>query len=46
VDDASKPADAFFPAVKATEWKEKGRDARPVDEKHLYPYAFVDYERL
>jgi dihydrofolate reductase len=46
VDDDSKPADAFFPKVEPTEWKEKGRDARPVDEKHLYPYAFVDYERL
>jgi dihydrofolate reductase len=45
VDDDSRPADAFFPAVSAAEWKEKGRDARPVDEKHLYPYAFVDYER-
>jgi dihydrofolate reductase len=46
VDDASQPADAFFPPVNAAEWKEKGRDARPVDEKHLYPYAFVDYERV
>ena len=45
VDDDSKPADAYFPAVDKGEWKEKGRDARPVDEKHLYPYAFVDYER-
>jgi dihydrofolate reductase len=46
VADDSKPADAYFPEVKAGEWKEKGRDARPVDEKHLYPYAFVDYERV
>jgi dihydrofolate reductase len=46
VDDDSQPADAFFPALNPEDWNEKGRDARPVDEKHLYPYAFVDYERV
>lgn len=38
-------ADAFFPAVDLSEWKEKDRDARPSDDKHPCPYAFVTYVR-
>lgn len=45
IDDASKEADAFFPEIKEEEWKETGREAHPTDEKHLYPYSFIDYDR-
>jgi dihydrofolate reductase len=45
IDSAAPEADAYFPEIKAEVWKEKSRDAHPVDEKHLCPYAFVDYER-
>ncbi len=39
-------ADAFFPEISPAEWHEKGREPHPVDEKHLCPYDFVDYERV
>lgn len=45
VDDESKEADVFFPPINQQEWKEIGRDVHQTDEKHLYPYCFVDYER-
>jgi dihydrofolate reductase len=45
IDSAAPEADAYFPEIKAEVWKEKSRDAHPADEKHLCPYAFVDYER-
>ena len=44
--DAEAPqADAWFPPVDQHIWQEKSRDARPADEKHPCPYAFVDYLR-
>ena len=44
--DAEAPqADAWFPPVDRNVWQEKSRDARPADEKHPCPYAFVDYVR-
>lgn len=44
--DAEAPqADAWFPPVDPAVWHEKSRDARPADEKHPCPYAFVDYVR-
>lgn len=46
VDDDTQEADAFFPSIDETVWKETGREAHPTDEKHLYPYCFVDYERI
>lgn len=45
VDDKQAPADAFFPEVSPELWKEKSRECHPTDEKHLYSYSFVDYER-
>ena len=32
-----------IPEVSPAQWHEKSREAHPVDEKHLCPYAFVDY---
>jgi len=46
VEDTPPYADAYFPAINPEEWKETKRDAHPVDEKHLFPYTFIDYERL
>ena len=44
--DAEAPAaDAWFPPFDPAAWHEKSRDARPADEKHPCPYAFVDYVR-
>ena len=44
--DAEAPrADVWFPPIDPAKWQEKSRDARPADEKHPCPYAFVDYVR-
>ncbi len=45
IDSTAPEADAFFPPVDPTIWKEESRDAHPADEKHLCSYAFVDYIR-
>lgn len=45
VEDTPSQADAFFPEINEKEWKEIGRDTHPSDEKHLYPYTFIDYGR-
>lgn len=45
IDDNSKDADAFFPAIDKEIWKEKSREVHQTDEKHLYPYIFIDYIR-
>lgn len=46
IEDTPAAADAYFPAIDAKEWKETERDAHPSDEKHLFPYAFINYERI
>ena len=46
IEDAEKPADAFFPTISAKEWQEKSRECHSTDEKHLYSYNFVNYERI
>lgn len=46
IDNQPEQADAFFPEILPSEWKETGRENHPTDEKHLYPYAFVDYQRI
>ena len=45
VDDTPKQADAFFPEIVSTEWVETERDVRQPDDKHLFPYTFIDYAR-
>lgn len=45
--DATAPhADAYFPEIDSSEWQERNRDAHSPDEKHPYPYAFVDYIKI
>ena len=46
IEDTPKEADAFFPEIDPSIWKETGREVHPTDEKHLYPYSFVDYQRI
>lgn len=45
IDAEASQADAWFPPIEPNVWYEKSRDARPADEKHPCPYAFVDYVR-
>ncbi|WP_276868340.1 dihydrofolate reductase [Bacteroides heparinolyticus] len=45
VDAEAPQADAYFPAVDLEIWQEKSRESHFADEKHPYPYAFVDYIR-
>ena len=45
VEDSTKEADAFFPIIDEKIWKEKSREAHSIDEKHLYPYIFIDYQK-
>lgn len=46
IEDVTEGADAFFPEIDKKKWKEKGREDHLTDEKHLYPYSFIDYERI
>lgn len=46
IEDTPKEADAYFPAISPAAWRETGREVHTVDEKHRYPYCFVDYERI
>lgn len=41
--DTPKEADTFFPDY--SDWKEVWREDHQTDERHDYPYSFVDYER-
>jgi dihydrofolate reductase len=45
IDAVANQADAFFPPVDHSEWKETFRDCHEKDEKHDYNYSFVDYVR-
>ncbi len=46
VEDTPLEADAFFPPIDPSVWREVSRDSHPTDEKHHFPYSFVDYERM
>ena len=45
VDTIVEGADAFFPAFDASEWRVTLREAHGIDEKHAFPFEFVDYVR-
>lgn len=36
------PGDAYFPDLPATQWQEVSREDFPADERHAYPYSFLD----
>ena len=44
IDDTPAEADTFFPDY--SQWKETTREDHSTDERHDYPYSFVDYQRL
>lgn len=46
IDDQPEKADVYFPEINKEEWKETGREDHQTDEKHLYPYSFINYERI
>ena len=46
VEDTPLAADAFFPPIDPSVWREVSRDSHSTDEKHHFPYSFVDYERI
>ena len=43
IDDIPQQADTFFPPYDG--WRIEHKEAHGTDEKHAYPYAFVDYVR-
>ena len=44
IDDTPAEADSFFPPYDES-WKEESREDHPVDDRHDFPYSFVDYVR-
>ena len=44
--DAELHADAFFPKIDTTIWKEVDRYDHCSDEKHQYNYSFVTYKKV
>ena len=45
VHDTPAQADAFFPAFDKIDWTETFAEEHGNDEKHAFPYRFVDYVR-
>ena len=37
--------DVFFPELNMNEWKEVAHEAHTADEKNVYPFSFLVYER-
>ena len=46
IDDTPAEADAFFPEIDSSVWKEANKEIHATDEKHHYSYRFVDYQRI
>jgi dihydrofolate reductase len=44
--DAIIDGDTFFPQVNQTHWKETSRRSHAVDERHLYRFDFVVYDKI
>ena len=44
IDDTPTEADTFFPSYDEG-WKEESREDHPIDDRHDFPYSFVDYVR-
>ncbi len=45
IEDTPSQADAFFPEIVSSMWEVTSSEAHDTDEKHQYPYRFVDYRR-
>ena len=46
VDTVVSEADAYFPEFDASRWKAVDRKSHAADDKHAFPFEFVDYVRL
>ncbi|NLI36441.1 MAG: dihydrofolate reductase [Bacteroidales bacterium] len=46
IDAIAPNADVYFPIIDPKIWHEKRRESHPMDEKHVFAYSFVDYERI
>ena len=46
VNDRPEKADAFFPEFDPNDWSVTLDEPHPADERHAYPYRFVNYERI
>ena len=44
IDDTPAEADTFFPPYE-DDWQEESREDHPIDDRHDFRYAFVDYVR-
>jgi dihydrofolate reductase len=44
IDDTPAEADTFFPSYE-DDWQEESREDHPIDDRHDFPYSFVDYVR-
>ena len=44
IDDTPAEADTFFPPYE-DDWQEESREDHPIDDRHDFPYSFVDYIR-
>ena len=45
VDTAVAGADAFFPRFDPAQWTPVSREPHPADDRHAFPFEFVDYRR-
>ena len=45
VDTLVAGADAFFPPLDASQWREVGREEHPADDRHPFAFEFVDFVR-
>ena len=43
---AELEADAYFPEIDPTQWKEVAREEHFADDKHAYDYSFVTYKKV
>ena len=46
IHDTPEQTDAFFPEIDPSVWKVINSESHPTDEKHPYPYRFIDYQRV
>ena len=46
IDDTPAQADAFFPEINPAVWEVTSCEAHATDEKHSFPYRFIDYQRV
>lgn len=44
--DAIIEGDTFFPQVNQVQWKESSRRTHPADQRHLYSFDFVVYDKI